>query len=334
MSEIGLAVKELSAAIDYPVEIEPPDISQWRTGNAGVPFVHSFVADEAGPHLLITAVIHGNEPAGAVALTKLLSSNFRPSRGRLTLVFANVQAYASFSPSSPRESRWVEEDMNRVWSQNVLEAHVPRSSEVARARQLVPFLETADYLLDLHSTQHPNEPLVLAGPLERSRSLARFVGMADLVIIDSGHAQGKRMRDYGAFGDPARSNTALILECGQHWAASSSEVAFAGCLRMLERLRMLPPDGQTEAVELPGVATRFVEITLPVTIKKQFRFAMPLRGGEIIAKAGTVVGYDGDEEVVTSHDESIVIMPSQRLWAGLTAVRLGRFISAPPLPSI
>jgi hypothetical protein len=39
-----------------------------------------------------------------------------------------------------------------------------------------------------------------------------------------------------------------------------------------------------------------------------------------------VIGYDGGEPVVTPHDDCFVLMPSQRLWAGLTAVRLGRLI--------
>lgn len=80
---------------------------------------------------------------------------------------------------------------------------------------------------------------------------------------------------------------------------------------------------------LPEQPTRFVEITLPVTIKKEFVFALSLRGGETIKKAGTVIGYDGGEPVTTPHDDCIVIMPSQRLWAGLTAVRLGRLVASP-----
>jgi hypothetical protein len=38
---------------------------------------------------------------------------------------------------------------------------------------------------------------------------------------------------------------------------------------------------------------------MPVTIKHEFRFALPLRGGEIIPRAGTVIGHDGDVPVVT-----------------------------------
>jgi hypothetical protein len=222
----------------------------------------------------------------------------------------------------------VDEDMNRVWSAAILDA-TPRSGDVARAAALRPFVERADYLLDLHTTQHPNEPLVLAGPLLRSREFARMTGLADLVVVDRGHAQGPRMRDYDGFADPGSAKTALLIECGQHWAATSAEVAYAACIRIMERLEMAPPGLQAPNVSLPDEASRFVEITMPVTIKHEFVFALPLRGGEIIPHAGTVIGYDGGEPVVTPHDDCFVLMPSQRLWAGLTAVRLGRLIAPP-----
>ncbi|WP_407177799.1 succinylglutamate desuccinylase/aspartoacylase family protein [Bradyrhizobium sp. STM 3562] len=339
MTDVGAQAQPV---IEYPVEFSPPDIARWRDGTTGVPFVHSFAGAQPGPHLLITALVHGNEPAGAVALDRLLSQAVSPSRGRLTLAFANVDAYARFDPSAPRASRWVEEDMNRIWSPDILDAP-PRSADVARAVALRPFVEQADYLLDLHTTQHPNEPLVLAGPHQRSRELARKVGLADLVVVDRGHAQGPRMRDCGGFGDPHSAKTALLIECGQHWAASSGEVAYAACIRMLQRLDMMPqalaPQALTPqvlapqtfeapTVSLPDGPSRFIEITMPVTIKHAFVFALPLRGGEIIPRAGTVIGYDGGEPVVTPHDDCFVLMPSQRLWAGLTAVRLGRLIPA------
>ena len=136
--------------IEYPIELVPPDIARFRDGNTGVPFVHSFEGAQPGPHLLITALVHGNEPAGAVALERLLSQGLRPSRGCLTLAFANVDAYARFDAAAPRASRWVEEDMNRVWSPDILLAP-PRSADAARACALRPIVELADYLLDLHT---------------------------------------------------------------------------------------------------------------------------------------------------------------------------------------
>ena len=47
---------------------------------------------------------------------------------------------------------------------------------------------------------------------------------------------------------------------------------------------------------------------------------------EVIEKAGTVIGYDGDAAIATPYDECVLIMPSHRASRGTTAVRLGRFV--------
>jgi hypothetical protein len=51
-----------------------------------------------------------------------------------------------------------------------------------------------------------------------------------------------------------------------------------------------------------------------------------VRGLDVISKAGTIIAYDGDMPVATPYDDCILIMPSQRLSRGLTAVRLGRLV--------
>ena len=66
-----------------------------------------------------------------------------------------------------------------------------------------------------------SEPLLLCGPLEKGRALAARVGYPRIVMADAGHAAGTRMRDSGAFGDPARPEAALLVECGQHWQKDS-----------------------------------------------------------------------------------------------------------------
>ena len=62
---------------------------------------------------------------------------------------------------------------------------------------------------------------------------------------------------------------------------------------MMERLEMVPRGLGPPSVFLPHESTRFVEITMPVTIRHEFVFTLPLRGGEIIPRAGTVIGHDG-----------------------------------------
>ena len=175
----------------YKVELTPPDIEPYRAGNTGIDYITSFDAPEPGPHVLVTALTHGNEICGAITLDRLLRAGVRPRRGRLTLAFDNVAAYREFDPRYPIASRYIDEDFNRLWSPATLDGP-RRSIELERARALRPVVDSADYLLDLHSMQYATAPLMLAGLLPRSRELARRVGIPELIMCDAGHAAGPR----------------------------------------------------------------------------------------------------------------------------------------------
>ena len=175
---------------NYAVELTPPDIEPYRAGNTGVDYVTTFDSGVSGPHVLVTALTHGNEICGAIALDRLFRAGLRPRRGRLTLAFDNVAAYRSFDPRYPVVSRFVDEDFNRLWDEATLDG--PRQSiELARARTLRPFVDAADFLLDIHSMQYATAPLMLAGTLDRSVALARRVGIPELIMCDAGPRRGK-----------------------------------------------------------------------------------------------------------------------------------------------
>ena len=314
---------------NYPVELTPPDIEPYRAGNTGVEFVTSFDSGVAGPHVLVTALTHGNEICGAVALDRLLRAGLRPRQGRLTLAFDNVAAYHSFNPRYPVASRFVDEDFNRLWDEATLDG-ARQSVELSRARALRPFVDAADFLLDIHSMQHATAPLMLAGTLERSVTLARRVGIPELIICDAGHAAGKRMRDYGPFGDPAADKTALLIEAGQHWLHRTGEVASDVMLRFLVALGVLARE-DAAAIGGPDFAAaprqRVIAVTEAVTITgDRFEFAEDFRGLEMLTPKGTLIGRDGGREVRTPYDDCILIMPSRRSGRGQTAVRLGRYV--------
>ena len=300
-----------------PVEIVPPNLQPWRDGNTGVPYFHSFDARRPGPHVMITAVVHGNEPAGAIVVDRLLRDPPRLLAGRLTLGFANAAASAQFDPACPWQWRYLDEDMNRVWSPAVLDG-TRRSLELDRAREIRPLVDRTDLLLDLHSMQAGREPLLLAGPMDKGRRLAQALGYPAVVVCDTGHAEGTRLRDYGGFGDPASPKTALLVECGQHWAKQTVVVAEATVWRLLGLAGLVP------TVAVAPVAQRFIQVTHAVTIaSNHFRFLTDYRGLEEIADAGTAIAVDGDRPIVTPYDRCVLVMPSQRLVRGQTAVRLG-----------
>ncbi len=320
------------AVTDYPLDLTPPDISPYRSGNSGVDYVTSFDSGKPGPHAMITAIVHGNELCGAIALDHLFKQDIRPERGRLTLAFVNIAAFESFDPDQPTQSRFVDEDFNRLWNAAILSSD-RNSVELTRARALHPIVDTVDALLDIHSMQHATAPLMMAGSLAKGRRLASAIGVPEIVVSDSGHSEGTRLRDYGPFGDPDRPHTAALVECGQHWAASSADVAIDVAYRFLSHLRMIAPDLVPSRSALPPAhGQRHIEVTEAVTIKSDsFEFIADFQGLETIPMTGTIIAHDAGAPVTTPYNDCVLIMPSRRLTPGKTAVRLGRYIDPEPV---
>ena len=315
------------AETTHPVEIQAPDITPYRAGNTGIDYVTTFDSGTAGPHVMVSALVHGNELCGAVALDFLFLNDVRPRRGRLTLAFMNVAAFETFDAGRPEASRSVEEDFNRLWDSETLDG--PRdSTELRRARQVRALVDDVDLLLDLHSMQHINVPLNLCGPLEKGRRLARAIGYPAAVVSDHGHAAGRRMRDYGAFADAASPKNALLVECGQHWQQASADVAREVTVRFLAQADLLEDDFAARHLPTATLPPQtVVEVTHPITITaEEFRFTGNFVGMEVIEKEGTLIGWDGEDELRTPYDRCILIMPSKRLTRANTAVRLGRIL--------
>lgn len=311
----------------YPIEFDFPDLAPYEVGNTGIPYVYSYDSGAPGPHTMITALTHGNEVSGAVAVKDMLDAGVRPRRGRLTLAFVNVDAYLAFDPARPDASRFVDQDMNRVWQPATLDDPALDSVELRRARALRPLVDTVDCLLDLHSMHERSVPLTVCGPLDKGIRRALELGTPAHIISDAGHPEGCRLRDYGSFGDPASPKAALLIETGQHWEFAALAVARDYCMRYLLLCDNLDADqvpaGWLQA--LPAQQT-VIKVTTPVVASgPAFRFAGPYTGLEKFTDAGTVIGWDRDTPVTTPYDDCVLVMPSLRqVRAGVTVVRLGR----------
>ena len=62
----------------FPVELSAPDIGPWLAGNTGVPGVTALAGPRPGPHVVLVALLHGNEIAGALVLDRLLREHVQP----------------------------------------------------------------------------------------------------------------------------------------------------------------------------------------------------------------------------------------------------------------
>ena len=312
-------------------DLPAPDIAAWRAGNTGTEGVWQFDSGRPGRHVLISALIHGNELCGAWAIQGLLESGLRPQAGRLTLAFCNLAAFDRFDAAQHDTARFVDEDMNRQWSDERMDA--AGTLERRRCAALRPFVAQADWLLDMHSMHEPCAPLLLTGVQPRNLELARAMAAPKHIVIDAGHKDGTRMRDYGRFGLPdaqAGDSRSLLVECGFHGDPASRAVAQDQCLRFLQAAGVV--DGAELARLLPGWrlpdAPRqwALEVTGPVVAKSErFAFTQPFTGLEVIAQAGTVIGDNDGESVTTPYDDCVLVMPSTRqARAGVSVVRFAR----------
>lgn len=179
--------------------------------------------EPGGPLVLVTVGLHGNEPAGLHAMRRVLRDLARhhvPLAGR-------VAAFVGNRAGLTRNVRYVDEDLNRLWSRGRVEElrHAdPSADTVERGeqRELLDLIEgelesaTADVVhLDLHSTSGDGPPFtVLAGPTSTLGAAERLrvpalVGLESLVA-------GTLIEYVGSLGHPA-----LVLEGGQNDAPAT-----------------------------------------------------------------------------------------------------------------
>lgn len=309
----------IPAMPQFEVALTPPDLRPWLAGDGAIPGFVTRGAGEAGPHVLLLSLMHGNEFAGAIVLDRMLRDGFRPLRGRVTFGFANLVAFAAFDAAHPTHSRFLEEDLNRIWAPSALTGACD-STERRRAREMLPAVLAADVVLDLHSMLWPSEPLVLAGTAPRGRALARRMGGPRLIVSDAGHGDGRRLIDHARFGGPGEA-CALLVEAGQHWQGETVAMmqrCVEGLLASLGMGMSAAPPPQAQCAEVTDVV---------VARTAAFAFVRPWRGGEVVAKARTVLALDGEQEIRTPYDDCLLVMPSLRPAPGHTAVRLARFVT-------
>lgn len=308
-----------------PIEVLPIDISGLRRGNTGIDYVHRFASARPGPHVVVNALTHGNELCGVTALAWLFAHGVRPVRGTLTLSFANVAAYETFDAARPLDSRFVDRDFNRLWTEAIL-AGDRTSAEAARARELRPVFEGADALLDIHSTTFAVPPMLVYTDLPKARALAEALRKPLTHIVSpGGRHDGGLIVEFGPFADAARPNVGLVVECGAHFARMSGEVAIQTTLRFLDHFGLLDRDLARAHIVAPAAAapTRYTIAEVRTCRGEGAHFARPLRGFEEFA-AGELIGHDGEREIRAPFDRCAVLMPKAVLVPGREMVTLAR----------
>ena len=317
----------MTAAETSPIEVAWEDLSAYAAGNTGVPYVHSFDSGRAGPHVMVNALTHGNEFCGRVAVRRLLDDGIRPTNGRLTLSFANVAAHDSFDPDQPADSRFVDRDFNRIWSDEAIDEDT-QSVEAARAREMRPVVRTVDLLLDLHSTHHCDRAFFVIPKLPRPRDLAAAIGTPPTrVLLKDGGMHGPTLMEYRRFVDPGTTATAVVAECGRHWTWACADMAVTTAAEFLRHADVIDEDAAMR-LRRPIPADRDVdyEVTLDLFAETDaFRYVRSFSGFDALAD-GEIIAWDGDRAIRPPHPDCVVLLARPEPKRGGEAISFGRIV--------
>jgi succinylglutamate desuccinylase len=181
---------------------------------------------EAGPTLIVTAGIHGNEPSGLRAIARVFQ---RIEESRLVLK-GELVGLAGNLPAIAAGRRFVDRDFNRAWTFEEAAAareRSPSADEGVEDAQLRELLEAIDHwiggargpvvVIDLHTTSSRSIPFLVYSDTLVNRDFARAFPLPGILGVEE--QLGGTMTDYLT----THGHAAIVVEGGGHDDLASTE---------------------------------------------------------------------------------------------------------------
>ncbi len=287
----------------------------------------NYTSQNAGPRLIVTGAVHGNETAGTKGIERVMA---QLDSGELAIVNGSVTFVPVTNPLAyAKGERAGERNLNR----NLFPKDAPEDFEDRIANWLCPLLAAHDVLLDLHSFNAQSEPFVMVGPRnndgplepfrheQAERSLARVLGVKRFVdgwLRTYGAGVQRRLRGdsqletvlrYGVGTTEFMRTTggyALTLECGQHADPLAPDVAYRAIMNTLAHLGLIdapaPQPVPREDMEALSMAEVHDKADAADTFSRQWSSFDRVAQGEEI-------GRRADGTPVLAEQDSIILFP-------------------------
>lgn len=200
-----------------------------------------YTQKHAGPLLLITAGLHGNEKAGIIALQNIfrkLNEYKLPIRGTFLGIAGNLKALKE-------DLRFIDRDMNRIWQSALLKENKNNKSkitEVEQAREILNHIEGwishekhRHFHIDIHTTSSESIPYISVSRNKGCQAFADSFPLHDVVGFGQ-HVKGTIDSWFCKNGF-----NGFTIESGQHERTSSIEnsevfiwmaLVISGCMDM------------------------------------------------------------------------------------------------------
>ncbi|EAR16621.1 succinylglutamate desuccinylase/aspartoacylase family protein [Robiginitalea biformata] len=287
--------------------------------DTGIRIIGDIRGPEPGATLICFGGIHGNEPAGILALEEVfrqLESAKEPlSAGRFIGVRGNL-------PALRRSKRYLEQDLNRIWTRTRIgqvcaTAPGERSTEEHQLAEILTWLrelleeeQPPFYFIDLHTTSSPTLPFVTMNDAVINRKFAQLFPVPVILGIEE-YLDGPLLSYINELG-----YVSLGFESGQHQEPSAADSAvdfvrlaliFAGLLsdtggrETRSRLANLREAAKGDAA--------FYEVYYRHALQsaREFRMVRGLKSFQPLP-GGTLLAHDRDEPVFLKR-KGILFMP-------------------------
>ncbi|CDF78163.1 succinylglutamate desuccinylase [Formosa agariphila KMM 3901] len=191
--------------------------------------IGKYTSHKKGPLLIVTAGVHGNEPSGVQALEAVFKKlqNEKPViKGMFVGILANTNALK-------RGVRFIDEDLNRTWTEKNLKYNISDTSEKQEMYQLIKVIDglceteyTNHYFMDCHTTSSDSLPYMSVQDVGQNLKWAQHFplhiikGFSDIV---EGTIDGYFSKE---------GITGFTLEAGQH-DSETSKIYHEGMIWML-----------------------------------------------------------------------------------------------------
>jgi len=208
--------------------------------------IDRYEGDAPGPLLICIGGMHGNEPAGILAIKEIfrlldIEKGFNPGfryHGSFLGILGNL-------PAIRKGQRFIDRDLNRMLLPEELDRikKTPQERWTSEDRECIELIETiekekrrytpsASLILDLHTTTADGGIFTIADDDTMSRNLAK--GLHAPVI--QGFEDKLKGTTLGFFNRPERDSFCIVFEGGQHQDPESvyrTAAAIVNCMRTI-----------------------------------------------------------------------------------------------------
>lgn len=261
---------------------------------------------KAGPNLLVTGAVHGDEVCGPKAIFPMLeefkSGLLKIDSGTVTFVpVCNLEAYAA-------NTRYIKENMNRVWYPFA----DPQSIDHEQVQALLPIFENKTHYLDLHSVHTPSPAFVFNDQeTPESRAMAMILG-ADYIVEGWAKLYPPTNPNETIPEEPdtlwyakSKGVTGCLIECGDHTQPEAVAVARRAILNTFNHLGMM--DTGLIIPQKPELLRMTDMVRRPIS--ESFEFAEGVTNFARMEKGQLIARFSGvnNNELRAPHDGYMLV---------------------------